>query len=123
MRRSLLAAAVLATGIVTALAAPAQAYSPLQNAQYYGAAQGYGGQGYGGQGYGGQGYGGQGYGGQGDGQPEWQHRREWRRERDEARIAEAARQEAFRIQQEREQRWAWRRAHGGGYDGGYNRGW
>ena len=112
MRRSFIAAAVLATGIVTSLAAPAQAYSPYAQAQYYGAGQGYGGQGYGGQGYGG------GYGG-----PDWQQRREWRRERDEARIAEAARQEAFRIQQEREQRWAWHRAQREQFQGGYQRGW
>jgi len=108
MRRSLIAAAVLATGIVTALAAPAQAYSPLAQAQYYGAGQGYGGGGYGGQGY---------------GQPDWQQRREWRRERDEARIAEAARQEAWRIQQEREQRHQWRRAQREQFEGGYQRGW
>src|SRR5687767_4870968 len=36
--------------------------------------------------------------------------REWRRERDEARIAEAARREAWRIEREREERRAWRRA-------------
>ena len=57
-------------------------------------------------------------------------RRQWReghRERDEARIAEAARREAWRIEQEREQRRAWRHAererqygHGPGY---YHRGW
>ena len=43
----------------------------------------------------------------------WERRhqwREWRRERDEARIAEAARREAWRIEQEREQRRAWRHA-------------
>ncbi|MBC7433821.1 MAG: hypothetical protein H7345_17320 [Rubritepida sp.] len=127
MRRSIIAAAVLATGIVTSLAAPAQAYSPLAQAQYYSAGQGYGDQGYGGQGYGGQGYGGGyggGYGAQGYGEPDWQQRREWRRQRDEARIAEAARQEAWRIGQEREQRREWRRAQreqsGYGY---YQRGW
>ena len=133
MRRSIIAVAVLATSIVTSLAIPAQAYSPLAQAQYYGVGQGYGdqsygGQGYGGHGYGGQGYGGQGYGGgnggQGYGEPDWQQRREWRRQRDDARIAEAARQEAWRIGQEREQRREWRRAQreqsGYGY---YQRGW
>lgn len=60
----------------------------------------------------------------------WEQRRqwrEWRRERDEARIAEAARREAWRIEQEREQRRAWWRAererrygYGPGYD---HRGW
>ena len=54
--------------------------------------------------------------------------REWRRERDEARIAEAARREAWRIEQEREQRRAWRRAmreqqYGYGPAHGYYRGW
>ena len=113
MRRSIIAAALLATGIVTTLSAPAQAYSPFGQAQYYGAGQGYGGQGYGGQGYGGQGY----------GQPDWQQRREWRQERDEARIAEAARQEAWRIQQERQQRREWRHAQREYFQGGYQRGW
>jgi hypothetical protein len=47
--------------------------------------------------------------------------REWRRERDEARIAEAARREAWRIEQEREQRRAWR--HQYGYGPRYERGW
>jgi hypothetical protein len=54
----------------------------------------------------------------------WERRqqwREWRRERDEARIAETARREAWRIEQEREQRRAWRQDHG--YGPGYNRGW
>jgi hypothetical protein len=54
----------------------------------------------------------------------WERRqqwREWRRERDEARIAEAARREAWRIEQEREQRRAWRNDHG--YGPGYQRGW
>ncbi len=56
----------------------------------------------------------------------WERRRqwrEWRRERDEARIAEAARREAWRIEQEREHRRAWRRAmrqqHGYGPVHGY----
>ncbi len=55
---------------------------------------------------------------------EWERReqsREWRRERDEARIAEAARREAWRIEQEREQRRAWR--HQSGYGPRYGRGW
>ena len=62
----------------------------------------------------------------------WERRRqwrEWRQQRDEARIAEAARREAWRIEQEREQRRAWRHAqreqqyggYGAGYD--YQRGW
>jgi hypothetical protein len=54
----------------------------------------------------------------------WERRqqwREWRRERDEARIAEAARREAWRIEQEREQRRAWRQDHG--FGPGYHRGW
>ena len=59
----------------------------------------------------------------------WERRRawrEWRRERDEARIAEAARREAWRIEQEREQRRAWwqaQRAQQFGYGPGYYRGW
>ena len=59
----------------------------------------------------------------------WERRqqwREWRRERDEARIAEAARREAWRIEQEREQRRAERRAwreQRYGYGPGYFRGW
>lgn len=55
---------------------------------------------------------------------DWERRqqwREWRRERDEARIAEAARREAWRIEQEREQRRAWR--HQYGYGPRYDRGW
>jgi hypothetical protein len=54
----------------------------------------------------------------------WERRqqwREWRRERDEARIAEAARREAWRIEQEREQRRAWR--YQNGYGPRYERGW
>lgn len=50
---------------------------------------------------------------------ERRHRREWRRERDERRIEESARREAWRIEREREERRAWRRAvrgqHGYGY--------
>jgi hypothetical protein len=58
----------------------------------------------------------------------WERRqqwREWRRERDEARIAEAARREAWRIEQEREQRRAWRHAQREqrfGYAPGFDRG-
>ncbi len=81
MIRSFIAAAVVGIGLM----GPAQAWQPYQPSQY-------------------------GYAGQGYGQPDWQQRREWRRERDEARIAEAARQEAWRIEQEREQRREWRRA-------------
>jgi hypothetical protein len=67
----------------------------------------------------------------GDGWDRRGWRQEWRRERDEARIAEAARQEMYRIEAEREQRRAWWRArreqqHGYapayGY-GGHQRGW
>ncbi|HWL84096.1 MAG TPA: hypothetical protein VNR89_24325 [Roseomonas sp.] len=55
----------------------------------------------------------------------WERRqawREWRRERDEARIAEAARREAWRIEQEREHRRAWREQQYG-YAPRYGRGW
>jgi hypothetical protein len=79
----LCAAAASAPGTATATEAPG--YLP---AQFYGAPP---------------------YSG-GDG---WERRREWqdmRRERDDARIAEAARREAWRIEQERDQRRAWRRA-------------
>jgi hypothetical protein len=48
----------------------------------------------------------------------WERRREWRQQRDEARIAEAARREAWRIEQEREQQYG---GYGAGYD--YQRGW
>ena len=54
----------------------------------------------------------------------WERRqqwREWRRDRDEARIAEAARREAWRIEQERDQRRAWQ--HQQGYGPRYERGW
>lgn len=54
----------------------------------------------------------------------WERRQQWqelRRERDEARIAEAARREAWRIEQEREQRRAW--LHQRGYGPRYERGW
>ena len=61
----------------------------------------------------------------------WERRRqwrEWRRERDEARIAEAARREAWQIEREREERRAWRRAMRGQHYGygpvhGYYRSW
>ena len=49
------------------------------------------------------------------------HWREHRRTRDEARIAEAARREAWRIEQERAQRRAWRHAQRERY--GYYRGY
>ncbi len=58
----------------------------------------------------------------------WERRRqwrEWREQRDEARIAEAARREAWRIEQEREQRRAWRHAQREqrfGYAPGFYRG-
>jgi hypothetical protein len=45
-----------------------------------------------------------------DGWEPRQHWREHRRAHDEARIAEAARREAYRIEQERMQRRAWRHA-------------
>ena len=59
---------------------------------------------------------------------DWERRqrwREWRAWRDEARIAEAARREAWRIEREREERRAWWRAQQryGGYGPGYGRGW
>ncbi len=50
----------------------------------------------------------------------WERRRqwrEWRRARDEARIAEAARREVWRIEREREERRAWRRAMRGQHHG------
>ena len=58
----------------------------------------------------------------------WERRRawrEWRHAEDEARIAEAARREAWRIQQEREQRRAWRHAQRQQWYGqmGYWRSW
>ncbi len=52
--------------------------------------------------------------------------REWRQQRDEARIAEAARREAWHIEQEREQRRAWRHAQREqqyGHGPGFYRGW
>jgi hypothetical protein len=60
---------------------------------------------------------------------DWERRRHWRErreQRDEARIAEAARREAWRIEQEREQRRAWRhpeREQRFGYAPGFQRGW
>jgi hypothetical protein len=56
----------------------------------------------------------------------WERRRqwrEWRERRDEARIAEAARREGWRIEREREQRWAWRRAMREQYGYGHHRSW
>lgn len=57
----------------------------------------------------------------------WERRRawrEWRQAQDEARIAEAARREAWRIEQEREQRRAWRHAQREQWQGGgYYRNW
>jgi hypothetical protein len=64
-----------------------------------------------------------------DGWERRRHWREWRERRDEARIAEAARREAWRIEQEREQRRAWWRAqreqsgYGPAYGYGHQRGW
>lgn len=90
-----------------AATAPVAAASPLHPVQFYGANPYYGDDG-------------------------WERRRqwrEWRQERDEARIAEAARREAYRIEAEREQRRAWRRAvreqHGYGpaHQFGPYRGW
>lgn len=103
MIRSFLAAAILATGIATTIAGPARAFQPYD--------QGYGVPADQAPGYGNQGY--------GSGHPDWRQRQEWRRARDEARIAEAARQEAWRIQQEHEQRREWRRAQWGGHWGGH----
>jgi hypothetical protein len=53
-------------------------------------------------------------------------REEWREQRDEARIADAARREAWRIEQDSEQRRTWRQAQREqqyGYGTGYQRGW
>ena len=73
-------------------------------------------------------YGARPYWGDGGGERRRQWR-EWRRARDEARIAEAARREAWRIEQERKQRRAWRRAmrerqygYGPAYGYGFQRG-
>ncbi len=78
-------------------AAPIAAPQPIHTAQFYGAGPHWGDDG-------------------------WERRRqwrEWRQQQDEMRVAEAARREAWRIEQEREQRRAWRRAmreqHGHGY--------
>ena len=71
-----------------AATAPLAATGPLQPVQFYGAGPHWGDDG-------------------------WERRRqwrEWRQHQDEARIAEAARREAWRTEQEREQRRAWRRA-------------
>lgn len=106
---ALVGAATLAPS--PAAAAPAAAESPLHPVQFHGATPFHGDDG-------------------------WERRRqwrEWRQERDEARIAEAARREAWRIEAEREQRRAWRRAmreqhgynHGPdpAYGYGHQRGW
>ena len=88
----------------SAAAAPIAAPGPLRPVQFYGAAPFYG----------------------DDGWERRRQRREWRQHQDEARIAEAARREAWRIEQEREQRRAWRRAqhgHGPAYGFGQYRGW
>ncbi len=59
----------------------------------------------------------------------WERRRqwrEWRQQRDAARISEVARREAWRIEQEREQHRAWWRTQRGqqyGYTPGYHRSW
>jgi len=57
----------------------------------------------------------------------WEHRMAWRehrRQEDEARIQDAARREAWRIQQEREQRRVWWHAQREqGHGGGYYRSW
>ncbi len=118
MRRSLMAMAAAAAlvGAATLVPTPARAASAaaapfaapqsLHPVQFYGAGPCYGDDG-------------------------WERRRqwrEWRRERDEARIAEAARREAWRIEQEREQRRAWRRVmreqqYGYGPAYGYYRSW
>jgi hypothetical protein len=61
-----------------------------------------------------------------DGRERRRQWRAWREQRDEARIAEAAQREAWRIEQEREQRRAWWRAQREqqyGYAPGYQRGW
>jgi len=120
MRRSLMAMAAAAalTGAATLAPSPAPAAQAaaaqttasrfLHPAQFYGAGPHWGGDGW-------------------ERRREW---REWRERRDEARIAEAARREAYRIEAEREQRRAWRRAmreqpygYGPAYGYGYQRGW
>ena len=119
MRRSLMAMAAAAAlvGAVTLVPTPAPAGSaaaaPVGAAQFVHPVQFYG-------------------AGPPWGDDGWERRRqwrEWRAQRDEARIAEAARREAWRIEQEREQRRAWRRAmreqYGFGpvYGYGHHRGW
>lgn len=108
MRRSLIAFATLATLLGGAGTGAAQAGGYYQPAQYYGAP----------------------YGAPGAyGEDRWERRqawRQWRHQQDEMRIQDAARREAWRIQQEREQRRAWWQAqhgYGYGYGGGYGRGW
>lgn len=104
MRRSLIALATLtligSAGIGAARAG--QGYEPVQYYAPYGAPGPYG-------------------------ENYWERRmawREYRRQRDEERIQEAARREAWRIQQEREARRAWRHAQREQfYGGGYYRTW
>jgi Spy/CpxP family protein refolding chaperone len=120
MHRSLMAMAAVAAIVgaatlartpasaASAAAAPIAAPQLLHPVQFYGAGPHYGDDG-------------------------WERRRqwrEWRRERDEARIAEAARREAYQIEAERQQRRAWRRAqreqqygYGPTYGYGHHRSW
>lgn len=114
MRRMVaLAAAAVLAGAAAFVSIPASAASAvatppasssIQQVQYYGAGPHWG-------------------------DDRWERRgqwREYRRERDEARIAEAARREAYRIEAEREQRRAWRRAqhgHGPAYGFDQYRSW
>ena len=126
MRRSLMALAAAATLVgaatlaptpapaASAAAAPFAAPQSLHPVQFYGPAPFYGA---------GPHYGDHGW------ERRWQWR-EWRREPDEAPIADAARREAWRIEQEREQRRVWRRAmreqhygYGPAYGYGHHRGW
>ena len=57
----------------------------------------------------------------------WERRQQWHERCDEARVAEAARREAWRIEREREQRRAWwlaeRERQSGYYGPGFRRGW
>ncbi len=105
MRRSLIALATL-TLLAGAGTGAAQAGGYVEPVQYYSAP----------------------YGAPGRyGEDHWERRMAWRemrRQQDEMRIQEAARREAWRIQQEREQRRAWWHAQQGyGYGGGYGRNW
>lgn len=117
MRRSLIALATV-TLLAGAGSARAGEYDPVP-----GYAPGYGVPAYGAPAYGAPGYGWQ-------DQDHWERRRAWRemrRQQDEARIQEAARREAMRIEAERESRRAWWRAQreqqGYGYGYGYDRHW